>query len=81
MQDKVEAFQEQLWKYKELLEEEEKKKAQLKVEMVSRGWEIATMQEAISKFKKKKKVEKNKKVPKKDKVVQTKLVVGKVAAT
>ena len=53
--------------------------AQLKVETVSRGREIAVMREAISKLKKEKEAEKNKKVPKKDKVVQTELVVGKVA--
>ena len=64
----------------ELLEEEEKKRAQLKVETVSRGREIANMRDAISKLKKEREAEKNKKVPKKDKVVQTELVVGKVAA-
>ena len=53
----------------------------MKVETVSRGREIAEMQEAISNLKKEKEVEKNKKVPKKDKVVQTDLVVGKMAAT
>ena len=64
-----------------MLEEEEKKRAQLKVETVSRGQEIADIREAISKLKKEKEAEKNKKVPKKDKVVQTELVVGRVAAT
>ena len=38
------------------------------------------MRKAISKLKKEKEAEKNKKVPKKDKVVQTELVMGKVAA-
>ena len=69
MQDEVKMLREQLRKCKDLLEEEERKRAQSKVETVSRGREIADMQEAISKLKKEKEGEKNKKVPKKDKVV------------
>ena len=52
LEDEVEILQEQLRKCKELLEEEEIKKAQLKVEPVSRGQEITTMREAILKHKK-----------------------------
>ena len=59
LQDKVETLREQLRKCKDLLEEEERKRAQLKVETVSRGREIADMREAISKLKKEKEAEKN----------------------
>ena len=81
LEEEVEMLREQLRKCKELLEEEEKERAQLKVKIISRGWEIADMREAISKLKKEKEAEKNKKVPKKDNVVQTKLIVRRVAAT
>ena len=64
---------------KEVVVVKEKERVWLKEETVSRGCEIAAMREAVSKLKKEKEVDKNQKVPKADKVVQTEVVVGRVA--
>ena len=81
MEKKIEELQELLRDSEGVVEVKEKERARLKEETVSRGREIAAMREAVSKLKKETEPDKNRKVPKADKVVQTKAVVGRVAAT